>query len=321
MEPCVSVVIPVYNAGPYVATAARSALGQPEALDVVLVEDGSVDQSLEVCRRLAASDARITLVRHPDGRNHGDAASRNAGVRAARGRYVAFLDADDRYLPNRFAVSVPILESRPDVDGVWDAVAVEFEDGSARAEWADEPHAGTLLTLGASVAPDQVLTRLLEGTRAFHIDGVVVRRDVFAGVGFFDETLRVGSDTAMWWKIAAAHRLVAGSAATPVAIYRRRRGSLASAATPEYADEPVRVALTVWRWARTQGLPPVVRDRVAMAAIHRVLSAAPGVVGWRAVASRFRRLVRTLVAAPELLAHPALWIRVVRTRVSAKLRP
>ena len=310
-----TVVIPVYNAAASVATAVRSALEQPETLEVVLVEDGSTDDSFEVCRRLAATDARVALLRHPDARNHGDAASRNAGVRAARGRYVAFLDADDRYLPNRFAVSVGILERTPDVDGVWDAVAVEFEDEGARAEWSREPHADRLVTLPASVAPEDVFARLLEGRGGFCTDGIVLRRGVFDRVGPFDEELRVGSDTAMWWKIAAGHRLVAGNAAAPLAVYRRRRGSLASPATPEYADESARIALVVWRWARERPLPRSARDRLAHVLIESSLSAASGA----GVASRLRRLARCLAGAPGLLARPGLWARVLVARLEAKL--
>lgn len=72
----VSVVIPVYNAAPFVRDAVESALAQPETGEVILVEDGSLDDSLTVCRALAAENDRVKLYRHPNGENCGAGASR-----------------------------------------------------------------------------------------------------------------------------------------------------------------------------------------------------------------------------------------------------
>lgn len=315
---CVSVVIPAHNVADRLTKAARSALDQAETLEVILVEDGSVDGTLDVCRALAASDERVRVVRHDDHGNHGAAASRNLGLRHVRAPYVAFLDADDWYLPNRFAVSVPILEARRDVGGVWEPVSVEFEDDDARAEWAREPHDGLLVTIPAAVRPEDVLGWLLDGRATFCTDGIVVRRTVFDVVGLFDEDLPLGSDVAMWWKIAACHRLVAGDAVTSVAVYRRRRGSLASVRTPAYRDASIRLAMTVWRWAATRAMPRETRERLGMALIERILNAPPGTRGWRSLTSRIARIVGSVRRAPELLLYPRLWGRMLASRVSGK---
>ena len=123
----VSVIIPVYRVEHHVEKAVRSALDQPETLEVVLVEDGSPDGSLSACRKLVEEfGPRVRLFRHPGGANLGAGASRNLGVKSARGGYVAFLDADDHFLPGRFAASVPILERDGSVGGVYEADGVVF---------------------------------------------------------------------------------------------------------------------------------------------------------------------------------------------------
>ncbi len=72
----VSVITPAYNAGRYVARAVESALGQPQVSEVILVEDGSTDDTLEQCRWLVTTDTRVKLFRHPGGENRGAGASR-----------------------------------------------------------------------------------------------------------------------------------------------------------------------------------------------------------------------------------------------------
>ena len=78
----VSVIIPVYNAAAYVGQAVRSALEQPETREVILIEDGSQDTSLQVCRELEGAFDSVRLLRHPDGKNLGAGASRNLGIRS-----------------------------------------------------------------------------------------------------------------------------------------------------------------------------------------------------------------------------------------------
>src|SRR5690348_1774976 len=90
----VAVVIPVYNAADYIAKAVESALLQPEVSEVVLVEDRSPDNSLQICQELVGQNAKVKLFRHPNGENRGAAASRNLGVRMSSAPYIAFLDAD-----------------------------------------------------------------------------------------------------------------------------------------------------------------------------------------------------------------------------------
>ena len=98
----VSVVIPVYNAGPYLAACLESVLSQPlqdpDSLEVICVDDCSTDGSAEILTSFAARDPRVRILR--TGTNSGVSAARNAGMDAARGEYIYFLDADDELAPD-----------------------------------------------------------------------------------------------------------------------------------------------------------------------------------------------------------------------------
>src|SRR6478735_3013546 len=91
----VSVIVPVYNAAPYVEEAVRSAVSLPEVGEVILVEDGSADNGLEVCKILVQHYANVKLFQHEDGKNRGAGESRNLALKHSRFPYIAFLDADD----------------------------------------------------------------------------------------------------------------------------------------------------------------------------------------------------------------------------------
>ena len=96
----VSIVIPAYNAAPFIRSALQSVLAQTVAdLELIVVDDASTDDTAAVVRQLAASDRRIRLVENSE--NLGPGASRNRGFDLARGEWIALLDADDQFLPDR----------------------------------------------------------------------------------------------------------------------------------------------------------------------------------------------------------------------------
>src|SRR5579859_6471888 len=96
----VTVLIPAYNAGPFLHRAVGSALDQTHPpLEVIVVDDGSTDDTADVAQRLALADPRVRVIRLPE--NGGPAKARNAGLDLARGEWVAVLDADDAYMHAR----------------------------------------------------------------------------------------------------------------------------------------------------------------------------------------------------------------------------
>ena len=112
-EVLLSVVVPVYNAAATLEQCAASVLGQaPAAAELILVDDGSADASPALCDQLAAKDSRVRVIHQKNG---GASAARNAGLAAAAGRYVQFVDADDWVEPGLYDAALPALEAGADV--------------------------------------------------------------------------------------------------------------------------------------------------------------------------------------------------------------
>ncbi|MEO0679253.1 MAG: glycosyltransferase family 2 protein [Pseudomonadota bacterium] len=158
--PDISVVLPAYNTERYLERAVRSALDQQGvALEVVIVDDASSDGTAAVAARLAAEDPRVTLAPNPV--NRGCGGSRNAGALAARGRWIALLDADDAFAPGRLRRLLDIAE-REDLDAVadllllYDLTAQELGDTQLEADGRFEVLTPRSL-LDSAVNPDAKL--------------------------------------------------------------------------------------------------------------------------------------------------------------------
>jgi len=247
----VSVIIPAYNAEHTLTQSVRSVLDEPEVEAVLVVEDGSQDQTLDLCRKLELHHDQVTLLRHPNGENLGVAATRNLGIEKAQSPYISFLDADDVALPNRFRPPVTLLEAQPEIDGVYEAVGmIHSEAPNIHATQITDP---SLLTLVAPVPPEQFLETLLTpGTGTVHTNGFVVRRNVFDRVGNFPTDFEVGEDMHFFWRLAAACTMVPGRLTEAVAIYRRHTGSLSVRCDQAYLEDPFRRALDLCVWARSR---------------------------------------------------------------------
>jgi len=223
----VSVIMPVYNAACFVHEAVESALQQPETDEVLLVEDGSTDTSLEICRKLAQEHEAVRLLLHDDSGNHGQSASRNVGIREAQCNFVSFLDADDWYLAGRFDAARELLEHDQDIDGVYEAVAIAFESDDDRETW-HEHNAGSMHTLTERLEPCELFEALVKDRCGYiHLNGLVIRAHIARDLGMFNEHLSIsGEDTEMCVRLAAAATLMPGRLDEAVAVRRRHSGSV-----------------------------------------------------------------------------------------------
>jgi glycosyltransferase involved in cell wall biosynthesis len=219
----VSVVIPVYNARDFVTDALESALQQPETCEILLIEDGSLDGGLEVCQRLAQQHCRVKLLRHFDEGNHGAAASRNLGIRSATFPYIAFLDADDFFLPNRFAETKRVFCLNENADGVYEAIGVTFEDPESRDLYNEVglPH---ITTVKGAISPENLFVALMKGGMGhFSFNGFTGKKDLFTRVSRFDERLAMYEDSLLMFQLSAKGRLYPGNIKEPVALRRVHR--------------------------------------------------------------------------------------------------
>ena len=108
--PSISVIIPSYNYESYMYEAIKSVLLQSlKDFELIIVDDGSTDDSMAVARSFAGQDQRITVLQHPDGKNHGLAATLQLGVAESKGEYIAFLEADDIWLSTCLEQKIPAL--------------------------------------------------------------------------------------------------------------------------------------------------------------------------------------------------------------------
>jgi glycosyltransferase involved in cell wall biosynthesis len=240
----VSVVIPAYEVQDHLQRAVTSvfAAGYPD-LEVVIVDDGSRDGTLAVARRLSTKEGRIRVLQHPAAGHRGAGASRNLGIMASTGEIIAFLDGDDWYFENRFAVSLPILRDRPDVDGVYESARIELEDGGSWFGGAErrfgilEPLEGTAL-----------LSKLLSG-QPWPTTAFTCRRGFLDRTGLFPEHLHIAEDCHLWFRMACLGRLVAGKAEAPVSAYYRHAANTYHPALDRKLDM-VKVMADVWNWSR-----------------------------------------------------------------------
>jgi glycosyltransferase involved in cell wall biosynthesis len=166
--PMVSVIVPVFNCERYLASALESIYDQAyEPLDVIVVDDGSTDRSAAVAR---SYPAQLVQLRHG-----GIARARNAGLAAARGELITFLDADDLWTPGNLRRRVDRLLERPELDAVLGMMEFFIEPGIPRPGW---------FRPAWETEPQNAL-----------VCGLLAWRRVFERVGWFDTSYEIGEDT------------------------------------------------------------------------------------------------------------------------------
>lgn len=192
-EPRVSVVIIFLDPGAtYLSEAIASVRSQSfRDWELILVDDGSSDDSSAAARAAAAAEPeRIRYLEHPGHANLGMSAARNLGISAARGRYIAFLDADDTYLPDRLAHHVAILDAAPDAAMVYGPY-LYWHSWQAGAAEPDRVSPLGLATETTHPAPTILQAFIATGGHILPgICSLTVRREAIAVVGGFEPEFR-----------------------------------------------------------------------------------------------------------------------------------
>lgn len=182
-EPLVSVVIPAYNAALYLNEAVESLFAQTyKNLQIIIVNDGSKDDTAKIADALAQRDKRVEVIHKANG---GVSAARNDAFKAARGKYICFLDADDVYLPKKVEKQVAFLEAHPETV----LVHCNFYVGDETFQKLEPIHRGKL------PAP---LEQIFVYCNWFPPLTPMLRASLVQKVGFFDTSLAVGEDWEYW---------------------------------------------------------------------------------------------------------------------------
>ena len=251
----ISVIIPSYNCGRYIREAVESVLAQSIRPDEIIVaDDGSTDRTAQV---LSPYAGRIKYVYQE---NRGEPAARNLGLRHAGGELIAWLDADDLWLPDKLEMQLAYFAQHPDCALVYTDGTMFDEDGITAPSIREHFR----LTFPSGDIYPQLFRETLFGSGS-----VVFRKSCLEKVGWFDEKLLIGSDYDMWLRIA--RRFEVGYVEKPLLMYRqhatmstRRLRSL----TP--AGEPWEVAVL----KKSLQLYPEVVNELGQAAIDDRLSKA-----------------------------------------------
>ncbi len=236
----VSVITPFRDAGSYLEQTIASVEAQEhDRFELILVDDGSTDASTGVARAAAARDpARIRHLDHPGHVNLGKSSSRNAGLRAARGDYVVFLDADDLLLPGKLRHQAAILDGDQGADAVYGRTWYWDDPGGAAG--ARERLSRLWVRSNETYEPPGLLIRFLERSGSVPcLCAVMARRETLLRLGGFDESLQdLYEDQTLIAKLALHCRIRVD--AVPGERYRQHEGSSTHRAISEGAYHPWR---------------------------------------------------------------------------------
>lgn len=187
----VSVIVPVYNRAHYVGATIDSILQQSYSnIEIVLVNDGSTDTSLEVLQEYQKQHpAKVVII---DQKNQGQVASRNNAIRQAKGEFIAFLDSDDLWKPEKLALQIPLFKD--DIGLVYTGIDNIDEHGKVvSTELCDESIVGNIL-------PQLLIrNRMTGGT-------VVVTKKALNEVGLFDESFSAAENWDLWIRICYQYK-------------------------------------------------------------------------------------------------------------------
>lgn len=187
MAPKVSVIIPVYNAEKFIKETIESVLGQTcQDFEIVIVDDGSTDKSAETIKSL--DDKRIIYTYQ---KNHGVSAARNKGILESDGEYIALLDHDDLWLPEKLERQVPILESNSNVGLVYsDCYIIDLNGHILKRNFKDHrPHQGKVLA-------DLFLDNFIPCLTA------LIRKNILGSIGLFNPELSIAEEYDLFLRIA-----------------------------------------------------------------------------------------------------------------------
>ena len=189
MNSLVSIIIPMYNASNTVERALKSVMAQTyKPLEILVIDDGSIDGSVEIVESLGFQDLRLVKL----GRHSGVAHARNVGVGLATGTFIAFLDADDEWLPDKTQRQIDILANSSDMS----LLACGFRYVSCIQSQPD------IINLGREPVTGRNAWKTLLAYSFVATPCVMTRKTTILKAGRFNESLPVAEDQDLWIRLA-----------------------------------------------------------------------------------------------------------------------
>ena len=231
-QPLVSIIIPFLNPGDWLTEAIDSVLAQTYTnLEIILIDDGSVDEdaaiALKYCGRFPG---RIFYYMHESHVNKGLTASRNLGLSKARGMLIAFLDADDCWMPAKLTEQLSLFEAMPEIQVICEASLFWYN-------WNDVEKENSIMQIGAEPGvynPPQLMELLYpfgEGQPPCP-SGIIIKREVIDRCGGFEESFsgiyQLYEDQAFLFKVYSSEIIYISNQVNN--LYRKRENSMSSAA-------------------------------------------------------------------------------------------
>ena len=281
--PLFSIVIPCYNSSATILEALRSVFRQTcNDFEIIIVDDGSVDDSAEKVAEFTSRRPRVTIIRQSNG---GVSRARNGGIQNARGRLIAFLDADDFWDPRFLETHARRFQADPSLGLSFSVVRFVDHTGRGTGEYSRPKLSG--LTADELLATNPCTT----------CSSIAVRREVIADIGEFDTELRRAEDQEWLFRVALSPWKIEG-VRTPLVSYRNSADGLSSNLDGMYAD-----FLNMLDRAR-QRAPELVDKSGPIAAARMSRYLARRALRLRQARSVARRyMAQALIKAPRILLN------------------
>lgn len=206
-KPFFSVICPLFNAETFLAEAANSIIAQTLTnWELILVDDGSTDNSLNIVNNWAEKDARIRVLQHLNGANKGVSASRNLGIKQAKGEWIAFLDADDVWLPDKLEKQHKIIQQLSDKNLVlvYSQAKVIDADGNFIELKDQEKEHNPIHAIYGSGKPgfqENAFKWAIKSVFEAPTSSVVSKKELLVDLNGFEEDMRFSEDALLWYRI------------------------------------------------------------------------------------------------------------------------
>ena len=297
----ISVIIPVYNAAAFLEKAVESASQFEEVKEIILVEDRSTDNSLILCEKIAANNPKIKIYQHADFKNQGAAASRNVGLEKASQEFIAFLDADDYYLPNRFTTEHELFENEK-IEGVFGAIGTEFLTEKGKKEFQKKFKNVALTSVKKAAEGSDVFYGLLGLDNSFgtffHLNGLTVRTSSIRENQLkFNENLRVHQDSDFIIKLAYHCYLKSGNILEAVAVrgvHDDNRITKITTYSQKYNERQFLLWNSILKWSRDFEIKKEYKEHIYLKKTSYEISGEKGI-------SKYYKLLTSLISNPKIL--------------------